>query len=748
MRRNEVIDLQTYFPDGASDEDPGANAAALAAGTSLLRGQYNLKKFLAAGGFGITYLAQDSLMRDVVVKECFPSEICLRAGGNVRVRKAAHSDAYQAILEGFVAEAHSLAALDHRNIVRVHQVFKENSTAYMAIDFVAGPDLFELIELPAKRPSPRLVRGITRKLLDAVQYIHARGMLHLDISPDNILMDGPDEPVLIDFGAARDWSTATESPEWHSQFVKDGYSPPEFYDPDATRGASSDLYSLAASIHHLISGDPPLAGDIRRTAVTGGDADPYIPLLGRVAGYDPEFLDAIDRCLQIDPNDRIQSAEAWTKQIARRRRVAPKRVPPDASSMTSEPDAAASLRKNIANRGRAIGSGTTRRVRWAGSAAAIALGLGGLGFYLLPPAFETRQTEPPSLVAGVHPASEGSQASGDRTTVRNGASQTSGPPIVLPVRTADPATPFAGASGHDTAIGRTTALAPVFRIGRTPARPVGESADTWALVQGEMPRPAVFAPGAVTDLPSGEAIELRLTQTGDPAVRRKLARLFPAEFPGSEPRPDTTAPTDSAETAGPIIYAHWDVEMPFRAETSQVRKAHTAMITEVSETANLNIAGDWIREGAVIYAFNGAPLRPNTALSSHILNALAVDPDGFTRSIVQYRDPELGTIDRGLLAVPVVRRVGLIDGTALEFRYQHPGWQVLVREPGASERNTLSTGDVVLGHSDPDAPMRAYDEFETVLYRADELGLSSIELTVLRNGKTVTARIPIDGDFQ
>ncbi len=292
-------------------------------GTVLLRGQYTIASFLNAGGFGITYLARDSLDRTVVIKECFPSSMCCRRGGTVRVRSRSSEEDFSSIVRFFGQEARALAKLKHPNIVGVHQVFEDNNTAYMALDLIEGRDLLDVIEGEPSRLGPDQIRAILLKLLDAVAYIHDRGVLHRDISPDNILLDTSDNPVLIDFGAAREQATRVSRLVTQNNTVKDGYSPQEFYVSGAKQMPASDLYALAATFYHMIAGCPPPISQLRLAAVAEGGRDPYEPLSGRVEGYDRFFLDAIDRCLSIFPKDRLESAQAWLVLIdAERRRQA------------------------------------------------------------------------------------------------------------------------------------------------------------------------------------------------------------------------------------------------------------------------------------------------------------------------------------------------------------------------------------------------------------------------------------------
>ena len=173
-------------------------------GTKLLQGQYTITRFLNNGGFGITYLAKNSLDRNVVIKECFPNAFCRRSKATVAARSRAHQSDLRLVVQLFVREAHNLAKIIHPNIVAVHQVFEDNGTAYMAIDYIDGLDLLEMIESKKNILSPDAVVLITEKMLSAVGFIHENNMLHRDISPDNILITMAGEPILIDFGAARE----------------------------------------------------------------------------------------------------------------------------------------------------------------------------------------------------------------------------------------------------------------------------------------------------------------------------------------------------------------------------------------------------------------------------------------------------------------------------------------------------------------------------------------------------------------
>ncbi|WP_343081049.1 serine/threonine-protein kinase [Ostreiculturibacter nitratireducens] len=307
MSKPQEVVAETAVQEDFVDELP--------VGTKLLKGQYTISRYLNHGGFGITYQAKDSLDRDVVIKECFPGSFCRRSATIVGARSRAHQAEFRSIVKLFVQEARNLSKLVHPNIVGVHQVFEDNDTAYMAIDYVKGRDLLDMIEDPEVTFAPDAVVSITRKMLGAVGFVHENGILHRDISPDNILVNAAGEPILIDFGAAREEASRASRALTALRVVKDGYSPQEFYIAGSEQGPWSDLYALGASITHLVSGQPPANSQVRLAAIAEGKPDPYEALAGRFEGYPPGFLEAIDKVMNTIPKNRIQSAKEWLAML-------------------------------------------------------------------------------------------------------------------------------------------------------------------------------------------------------------------------------------------------------------------------------------------------------------------------------------------------------------------------------------------------------------------------------------------------
>jgi len=299
---------------------PDIDEETLKQGDLLLHGQYRIDRYLSAGGFGITYFAFDSLERKVVIKECFPNSMCARNGSAVRARSRAMQGDFDAVVRQFGREAQRMSKLRHRNIVGVHQVFEDNGTAYMALDLIRGRDLADIVETDHASLTPADIKDMLLRMLEAIEYVHGRNVLHRDISPDNILIEEDGNPVLIDFGAAREVASKASRMLSSLHIVKDGYSPQEFYLANGTQGPSSDLYSLAATFYHLITGAPPPNSQVRLAALAADEPDPFVPIPPRTEGFDHFFINAINQALAVFPKDRLQSAQAWIEEIDRERR--------------------------------------------------------------------------------------------------------------------------------------------------------------------------------------------------------------------------------------------------------------------------------------------------------------------------------------------------------------------------------------------------------------------------------------------
>lgn len=286
------------------------NLVALPKGTELV-GDYRIDRVLGAGGFGVTYLADElALSRAVTIKEYFPSDFAARADGiEAHPRSQDHSSDYQWGLDRFIEEAQTLARFNHANIVRVYRYFRANNTGYMVLHFEEGKSLKSWLKDLHRAPRQREIDGIIAPLLDALELIHAADFLHRDIAPDNIIIRSSGDPVLIDFGSARGEMAA--NPKTVSALVKPGYSPYEQYaETSKQQGPWTDIYALAATLYHAICGRRPPDAPSRMLK------DEFVPAREAAIGaYRQRFLAAIDKALSLQPDDRPQSVAAWRGEL-------------------------------------------------------------------------------------------------------------------------------------------------------------------------------------------------------------------------------------------------------------------------------------------------------------------------------------------------------------------------------------------------------------------------------------------------
>jgi WD40 repeat protein/serine/threonine protein kinase len=282
------------------------NVLALPTGTELV-GDFRIEHVLGAGGFGMTYLAEETaLARKVTIKEYFPTDFAARHTDLSAVpRNPETAEDFQWGLDRFIDEAQTLARFDHPNIVRVYRYFKANGTAYMVLSFEEGESLKAWLKRLGRAPRQREIDDMLGPLLDALEVVHAACYLHRDIAPDNIMIRRDGTPVLIDFGSARGEIAARSCTV--SALVKPGYSPYEQYAENGARqGPWTDIYALGATLYHAICGRRPPDAPSR---VVKDELGPAREMA--LAAYRPRFLAAVDRALILDPGSRPQSIKAW-----------------------------------------------------------------------------------------------------------------------------------------------------------------------------------------------------------------------------------------------------------------------------------------------------------------------------------------------------------------------------------------------------------------------------------------------------
>lgn len=286
------------------------NLIALPSGTELV-GDYRIERVLGAGGFGVTYLADEiALSRAVTIKEYFPSDFAARADGVEAAPRSQGSEGdYKWGLDRFIEEAQTLAKFNHPNIVRVYRYFRANNTGYMVLHFEEGKSLKNWLKSLGRAPRQKELDAIIEPLLDALELIHASDFLHRDIAPDNIIIRKAGDPVLIDFGSARG-EIASHS-KTVSALVKPGYSPYEQYaETSKQQGPWTDIYALGATLYHAVTGKRPPDAPSRMVK------DEIVPARdAALSSYRAGFLKAIDHALALNFDARPQSIAAWRKEL-------------------------------------------------------------------------------------------------------------------------------------------------------------------------------------------------------------------------------------------------------------------------------------------------------------------------------------------------------------------------------------------------------------------------------------------------
>lgn len=532
--------------DPAGERSPQALAPGI-----LLNDRFLVGRVLGRpGGFGITYLAYDlTLAATAAIKEFFPSSLAVRQGDGQSVAALGRTDRelFSTGLDEFLAEARTLVQFNHPNIARVRDFFSANGTAYMVMDYCAGTPLDEFLAAQGGRLRWERALEVMLPILDGLAEVHARGYLHRDIKPTNILITRGGRPMLIDFGAAR--YALGDKTTTLSVILSPGYAPYEQYHRRGRQGPWTDVYACGATLYYLVTGhNPPDA--IERQAVD--DMQPPASLNARVP---PGASAAVMQALAMEPASRPQGARELAAMLTGQA-VAPAastRVTPPAPRNTAPAAGAAAA---VSTEIRHSAPAPTPARRWLPGlalAAVLLLAVGGYAWWQqavapLPPA-----TPAAPVAATVPPAPSAATV-----------------PVPVPTAAAVPAPPAVPAPASATSAPITPPAAPAAPVMTTePAAPArsGDDEPTTAATPPPATAPPAPAPAAARATPPRAAPPAKLTGSTPAKPARAPATASPTASPPAPATPAAvTAPPQEPSAPSTTVPAS---SMPAAATPAQ-----------------------------------------------------------------------------------------------------------------------------------------------------------------------------------
>ncbi|MBV9301589.1 MAG: protein kinase [Acidobacteriaceae bacterium] len=278
---------------------------------STLKQKYLIGKVLGQGGFGITYLSYDlNAYRKLAIKEYFPISFATRTKDRHTVTHSSPDNRtpYEYGLNKFTQEAKTLERLrGHANIVSVMEFFPANNTAYIVMEYLDGITLERYVRgQPDARMSFEHTLRILVPVMDALREVHREGLVHRDVSPDNIILTKSAPVKLIDFGAAKQ---AAQTYKTQQLILKPGYTPEEQYRSDGIAGPYTDVYSTGATFYRCLTGVVPPEAPVRMYD------DTLTPPNKFGAGLSTQAENAILRALGVRSKDRYQTIAEFQRHL-------------------------------------------------------------------------------------------------------------------------------------------------------------------------------------------------------------------------------------------------------------------------------------------------------------------------------------------------------------------------------------------------------------------------------------------------
>lgn len=286
-----------------------AGNRALRPGT-VIHSRYRVEQVLGAGGFGITYRVTDLQENRVsAMKEYMPQDIAVRRLGGVEVVPKPDCQApFEKFRSRFLEEARIIYRYrGHPNIIRVQHLFYENNTAYYVMEFIDGMDFGKYLERNGQRLPWESIRPVMAQVAAALREVHSSGMIHCDISPDNIFLLKGGQVKLIDFGAAKSMLHGNSS----VILLKRGFAPPEQLSLQGKLGPWTDIYAMAVTIYRAFTGKMPPTAEERLTS----DATIWPSELG-ITAPSPQWEQALRKAMSLRIEDRYQDVAVFWAELS------------------------------------------------------------------------------------------------------------------------------------------------------------------------------------------------------------------------------------------------------------------------------------------------------------------------------------------------------------------------------------------------------------------------------------------------
>lgn len=279
---------------------------------SILAGRYLLGCPLGKGGFGITYIAMDLPTEQIVaIKEFFPADHAVRDSDEEQVLPVNEEKAlyFRTGMRSFSEEGRLLSlCASIPGIVPFREMLQANGTAYLVMDYIPGLSMRKYMKLQGGPFTEGRALKLMKPILTALAAMHQKGIIHRDISPENLIL-GPDQTLtLIDFGAAREFNR--DEGENLTVILKRGYAPEEQYHSDSRQGPWSDLYAACAVLYHMLTGILP------QEAAARAENDQLVPIsrLNNLS-LSASTCQALKKGLQVDPTERYADISALMKDL-------------------------------------------------------------------------------------------------------------------------------------------------------------------------------------------------------------------------------------------------------------------------------------------------------------------------------------------------------------------------------------------------------------------------------------------------